>query len=391
MKGNLFVLPAIVLIWVFSLFNVSGLGEVFHTNEITIIVFLVLSVGIFLFQIRRNPFVNARHLLLGICLTAVFAGSSIVSGNPMHWITPLSCFLVVFVVGQIRFDAASIRRISMSCGLLGSILLIIYLYTPFLLGWNPNSIAMLGFFSFMLFAISFMDTGYNLMRKFPGLVLCGIYLFLLWQTGSRTSFIAAVLALLALLHILPVKTVCRSPALVFLTLLVPLLIAIFTVWIAELPIMDNLESWSQTIFHKMLFSERNIIWKNGFRDFFENILFGSGYVFGGYWHNFCMACLTSYGILGFSLWISAIFAIEKRGCPYADDPYVQGCLFAFILICIQQSYENGLFSNSDMMLQPYLILGILLGRIKYIEEQQGEPLYGQTKYQCDHPGIQLRK
>ena len=76
----------------------------------------------------------------------------------------------------------------------------------------------------------------------------------------------------------------------------------------------------------------------------------------------------SYGVLGYFLWIKLIHVILKEALPYRRDICAGGALAAFLLILWQQSTERGLFA-SDPNLIPYVILGLLLARVRSLKEE----------------------
>ena len=54
---------------------------------------------------------------------------------------------------------------------------------------------------------------------------------------------------------------------------------------------------------------------------------------------------------------------------WLGDPCLQCCVAAFLTIMLQQSFELGLISTEGSML-PYLIMGIMLGRMRYLRQRE---------------------
>ena len=66
------------------------------------------------------------------------------------------------------------------------------------------------------------------------------------------------------------------------------------------------------------------------------------------------------------MWVKFLHKILASAKGFLKDSYVFGSAIAFCLILIQQSFELGLFAPNPNMI-PYLILGILMGRIHYLK------------------------
>ena len=98
-------------------------------------------------------------------------------------------------------------------------------------------------------------------------------------------------------------------------------------------------------------------------------MLGSGQLQAGYWHNCAISCLMTYGIVGYTVWVKFLYKILASGKGFLKDSYVFGSAIAFCLILIQQSFELGLFAPNPNMI-PYLILGILMGRIHYLKSRE---------------------
>ena len=121
-------------------------------------------------------------------------------------------------------------------------------------------------------------------------------------------------------------------------------------------------------FEKPVFNGREDIWLDGIRKLKESCLLGSGELQSGYWHNCAIACLTTYGIVGYTVWVKFLHKILVNAKGFLKDSYILGSVVAFCLILMQQSFELGLFAPNPNMI-PYLILGILMGRIHYLKNE----------------------
>ena len=121
-------------------------------------------------------------------------------------------------------------------------------------------------------------------------------------------------------------------------------------------------------FGKTLFNGREKVWLSALASIWDNLLFGTGYVDSGVYHNSAIACLVAYGIVGYGLWIGLFLVILKEALPCRRDICVAGALSAFFVIFWQQSVELGFFSATPNLI-PYLVLGVLLGRVRMLREQ----------------------
>lgn len=105
---------------------------------------------------------------------------------------------------------------------LGMAILVIYDFGTQLSGWNENSIAMIGLFSYVLFMAAF----YNLRSgwsKFLILLAGGLVLWLISKTESRSCMVVLAVTMLLALIMKPYPWALRSHGWVIFLLLIPLL------------------------------------------------------------------------------------------------------------------------------------------------------------------------
>ena len=111
--------------------------------------------------------------------------------------------------------------VGIAYAVLGAAILFIFNYMDALDGWNPNSIAMIGLFSYLVFAIPFY--GARDRQSVITLTLVGgAYVFLIWPTESRSCIIAILIALLIVFRVVPFEKIFRSSKGVTVALHVPL-------------------------------------------------------------------------------------------------------------------------------------------------------------------------
>ena len=358
----------IVLVWLSSLFNGTGLGHVYHTNSITNAALVGLS-AIFLLRHRRVSV--QKDTFYTFCATmCIFVFSGLLHKKGLGGAEYLCCFLLIYVFSQIDVRERAMRLSGLAVLALGTMILTIYDYGTQLSGWNENSIAMIGLFSYILFAASFYDLRSRWSKSL--ILLSGGFIFwLIAPTDSRSCMIALVVTILLALTAKPCPRVLQSRGWTMFLLIIPLLVALITVVLSLSNIAPKMDIWSRRVFEKPIFNGRERLWLAGFRSFLHHPYFGSGRINANNWHNTAVACLTSFGMVGYAFWLRCLYLPLKRGSLYLSDSIVTGCMAAFLLMNAQQSFELGMFSSNPNLLI-YLPLGLLLGRIRYLEEKRDE-------------------
>lgn len=358
-----------LFLWAVSLLNGTGLGAVYRTTEYARILLALIALLFLLHKVRkeRGCYVQNRYFFVLLPLAIIFVAVSVFNDRGMMGIDYLWVFLVVFILYNAHPSTTTLKLVGIAYAVLGLAILFTYQYTNALKGWNPNSIAMIGLFSFLTFIIPYY--GARDFRSFVMLSLVGCaYGFLIWPTESRSCIIAIIIALLLSFRILSVEKALTSSVGLFLSLLVPLMVAGFVAIASGSNSLAALDQLSQTHLGKPLFNGRDTTWIQGFQQLWRNPLFGSGYISSGIWHNSALACLTAYGIAGYCLWIKLFHMLLKEAEPYVKDVCVIGCMTVFMVIYWQQSVELGFFAPNPNLI-PYAMLGILLGRINALRSR----------------------
>ena len=355
------------VLWAVNLFNDSGLGQIYQTTEkarsVIFVVFIIIVILSFRerhFEVDKYDFVVFGGMLLAIVAVSYIKGY----GNMgMHYI---SGFLLVYILGRSRVSDLAVKLTGLTYLVLGMSILYIYDYTSVLSGWNGNTIGMIGLYSFLVFLISFYDVN-DVKSKIIILVITGIYINLTEPTDSRSSIWFAIVAVLFALSILLRQIITITDKRYYLWLLFPLFIAIFVINVSHGSYMNTLDLWSMRNFQKPLFNGRDELWESGLKILGEHILFGSGTLEGN-WHNCVVTMLIAYGGVGCVFWLLSLQRILAKGRKWIDDVIVSGCIITFVIMYIQQSVELGLV-NENPNLIPYIVLGIMLGRIKLLDEE----------------------
>lgn len=366
MKSIVYTVFMIVL-WIVNLFNDSGLGQMYQTTEKARSVIFAVFIVIVILSFRNGHLGGDTYdyFVFGGMFLSIFADSYI-KGYGNMGIHYISVFLLIYILGRCRFSILAIKLTGIAYFALGMSILYIYDYTSVLSGWNGNTIGMIGLYSFLVFLISLYDVA-GIKSKIIILIFTGIYINLLEPTGSRSSILFAIVAVLFALSILPRRIIMVTDKRYYWWLLFPLFIAVFVINISHGSYMNKLDLWSIQNFQKPLFNGRDKLWESGFKILREHILFGSGTLEGN-WHNSVVTILTAYGCVGFVFWTLSLQRILAKGRKWIDDLIVSGSIITFIIMYIQQSVELGMISENPNLL-PYIVLGIMLGRIKLLDEE----------------------
>ena len=143
----------VVLVWLSSLFNGTGLGNAYHTDRITTAALIGLTV-ILLLRRRQRTVPKDVFIAFGgtVC---IFAMSGILHGTGLGGLQYLCCFLLIYIFSQIKVQERAMRLSGLAVLALGMAILVIYDFGTQLSGWNETSIAMIGLFSYVLFMAAF--------------------------------------------------------------------------------------------------------------------------------------------------------------------------------------------------------------------------------------------
>lgn len=364
---SIFYAILMILLWVVNLFNGTGLGLAYHTTDITRIIIYGLTALFILKDYYDKPFdFKKKESLLLLFLFIFFIADTFFHGFGFQALQYLWVFCLIFLLRNVPVEESGMKIIAICFALLGLFILILYNYSSLLSGWNPNSIAMISAFSYLFFIIGFYHLN-ELRGKIITILIAIVYLFLIYPTDSRSSLLIVVISTLLALNILSYKIFIKTKFRIVFWLIIPLVVALITINIAKTDFAISLNDWSLKTFNKVTFSDRDIIWKKGFDLILQRPLFGDGNISDANWHNCILSCLVAYGIPGCLLWVCSFYNILLKGKEYISDSIVVGCMLSFVLIFVQQSFEVGIISNTPTIL-PYMILGIMLGRVTTIKK-----------------------
>ncbi len=364
---NAIINTAIIgLLWCVNIFRGTGLDSVYHVTErVKNIVLLGTVVCLLLKGCNRTKKVaRGNEIITLVIMSCSFLFSVYMAGYGFQAIDYLWVFCVIYLLLHLSMDEKTFWLTSIICGIGGLFILYIYSNTSILSGWNDNSIAMIGMESFMLMLISlcFIKT---IFKKGFFLLLSAIYILFILPTDSRSGILFVVLGVFFALNIIPKQILCGGQGRITVFLLVPLIISVSVILISNTEIFTRLEVWSYNQFQKPIFNGRDYIWRNGLEVLVNNLFFGAGTIARDGWHNSAITCLATYGCVGYIFWIMSFKNILMHSFEWINDNIIQGCILSFFLLYFQQSVELGLI-GSRPSLTAYIILGMMLGRIRYL-------------------------
>lgn len=364
-----------ILLWVANLFNGTGLDSVYHITEWTRkIVILLFLLKIFKECLKtRALLVDRKNFFIYSGMILIFIVSPYIHGFGAEGINYIWVFCLVYLLSQLKMDERTILWIGSIYGVLGFIILFIYDYGTVLSGWNSNSIAMIGMHSFLVLLVPFYKQR-HLDKKVFVLLAATIFSLLLSTTDSRSCILFAFVGTLFAIGIFPRGVVTKKYSRTFIFLMLPLIIAIVVIGVSNSSYIDELNLWSYRQFGKSIFNGRDDLWKYGFELLKANPLIGTGDFNSNNWHNSAITCLAATGISGFVFWIMALGKITDQARPYLNDYIVVGCFVSFIVIYVQQSVELGFISGNPTLLG-YVLLGLMLGRVHFLEELENYGTY----------------
>lgn len=367
-----FTYIAIILAWLLSFVEPSGWGQVMHLSDKINWLIVALSIGFWLLDPLRRQKIQP-WIFWGLIITFILI--PYIRDDSLQGASYLTSFLVVYIFSQARVTSTIIKYTGIAIAGMGLVIMWIYTRGSILSGWNDNAISMVGLFSYIYFAIFLIQKKDD--RSFwTWNIVTIIYLWFLFSTECRSGMIFSVLTVVAIIWLNKTKYILSNKRWDLLLLNVPLIVAIVTIMLSETSIYESLDEWStsggtefidpetgmiRTRGAKPLFNQRHLLWQNAFDLLVNSNFIGTG-TFQMNYHNSCIACLSVFGILGYICWIFYFQNIIKQYIPYFRDIIVVGCLIAFFMIYLQQSFDLGFISPNSNRL-PYMILGLGLARI----------------------------
>ncbi len=358
-----FLIFAIVLTWVLTMVNPSGLGITYDspgkTNMLIGIwcVCFMLTKRCFLRTLTTNSILVFFTLLSFVLLPLITVGSK----------DGLSCLMMVPLVycfSELKVTEREMLFSGYIIAGLGIFVLLVYTRTGILSGWNDNHISMIGLFSYIYYSISLYGnmTG----RKVTiGVAISLLYIFLLSTTNSRSGVIFIVISVVFAYKYGWFKDLLINKNFVFWALNVPLIVSLIFIFIPDFFLFQYFEKWSIENYGKSAFNGRDILWRLAYERLFETYLVGKGEIFINH-HNSAVAVLSVFGVVGYICWYKMFAKPLLFIREYLNDNLIIGFIASFFLIFWQQSFELGLVSETPNMI-PFMILGLGLSRARILK------------------------
>lgn len=350
-----------------SLLAGSGIGQAYQLYPITSLVvsaaFLMFPVG----RTLRNGYARRREFFLTLGLVLVFAVWPATRGNGTQGLKYAWLLTLPYVIGMFSVSRSDARAIGFACGMFGLTVVVSRLFLGAFSNWNRNDIAIAGFLGCAVCSAAPWE---NWIGKLFHKTLLVVMTLLILRLDSRSCITGCIILVAFAFGILKPEQFVRKNWLRRLVLVSPVIIAVVTVLFQNSQMFDSLNNWSMRYFSKPIFNGRNTIWEYGLEVVRANLLLGMGYINSGYWHNCAITAMTAFGIVGYGLWVLYFENIMVDAQRWPEDPCLPLCVASFLTVMVQQSFELGLISTSGSML-PYLIMGILLGRMRHLQAREG--------------------
>lgn len=120
-----------VLIWMFALFNGTGLGQTYNTNGILKMLLIGISLYMFVWQMKNHPKIELKMFISIMIFVGVFIGISLLKRFDFSSMEYIYVFLIVYIISQLKIKRSYINMVSYIYAALGFLILYIYIYI-----WN---------------------------------------------------------------------------------------------------------------------------------------------------------------------------------------------------------------------------------------------------------------
>lgn len=355
--SNIINVILLTAFWALSFVNNSGWAESVKLPTYTTWFVIVVSLYLFMFRRRRDLCKNQQLINVGLVLTIIII--PFIVSDKWDGAGYFQAFMVTYLVSYCKITRWVITRACLIVGLLGIVILGIYINGSVLSGWNDNAIAMTGLFSFLFFSIFLISLKSN--KEFICWnIVTVIYLAMLFQTECRSGMIFAVLAVVAIYFQETTKKILNKKYVVRLLLNLPLILAFIIILIGGSDYFEDLNSWSKEEFQKGVFNGRDELWSKALEELSESYYLGTGKFTMNY-HNSGIAALCVFGIAGYIFWIKYFSSRLNLLRIFLSDKIVFASIVTFSCIFLQQTFELGLITPMPNYI-PYMILGIGMGR-----------------------------
>ena len=370
--NNIGIVSKIVIPFCFVIINGSVLGNVYHTNILTSIFFLMLilkDARIDQEDYKNNGLIISNNkrikLLCLLILISMILNLKFIDG--LLFIILLNSFYSYY---DLHFYDKEISLSSNIIMLLSIAILVGYSSGRVLTQWNPNQIALICCPAMFLYFFELMSGKRNLLK----VIIYIIYLYFTWKTGARSVIFGGLICFLVY-RISQTKIFLNScfvrMNIIRLIAITPVIIIVYNM--IYLSISSNftmsLELLMQKYFSKTVFTGREYIWTEWIPQLFGTkfLLIGEGERINGNFHNLLIDIWYSFGAIFTIVYINTMFKSWKNILQKFDDKFILLSFCCFSGLFTMQSFEC--LSSDTKYFFPfmYIFSAMALGRTAYID------------------------
>ena len=356
-----------VVISLLSLLAKSGIGNDLHIYTYVALVVGILFLAMPIGRTLSSGHARQREFFLTLALVLVFLVWPATQKNLEQGLEYIWLLAFAYVFGLLSLSQEDVRAVAFGAGVFAFTVVVSRVVLNMLAGWNNNDIAMTGFVGCAVFSAAPWRTW---LQKIAHKVFLVVMTLLMLALDSRSCVTGCLILSVFAFGLIKPRIFVKKTWLRRLVLVFPALIALGTVLFQNSPMFDKMNTWSMEYFNKPIFNGRNTLWEQGFENLIQSPVLGNGYINSGYWHNCAITILVGFGLVGYTVWVWYLENIMVDTERWREDKTLALCVVSFLSIMVQQSFELGLVSTSGSML-PYLILGIMLGRMRHLKEIEG--------------------
>jgi hypothetical protein len=390
---RLIFITVISLMGAISFINNSGYALNIGSGDKTAYTLLAVSSVIAIVSMTRSTKINKKDILFCAATVIIYFVRPYFAGYGIDGFRFITYFLSIYIVSKLCFDEINLNFLCICYGLLTGVILFVCNFGSILKGWNPNSLAIQAFQMLAIFCIGY-NTDFKRIKLNGGVWIARLRILIFWgliiyatilmeTLECRSASISCIVTAILMIKNNFFAKLLKNKKVLLVLILAPCIIAFFVVYISDWSQIEQLNEWSIRQFQKTIFNGRDRIWESGLRIFYANLIYGTGNLNYGNWHNSAIACLTTFGIVGYFIYVKVFYNALSKASFYMNDVFVRKATIVFLIVNFQQAFENTICQSKLMILHPFMILGIILGRIAYLKYEN------RSKY--NSTGIQYRK
>ena len=353
------------VLWFVALLSGTGIGSALKIYDRMV---LVLLFCLFYQVVFNGRFRDVKKSTAVCMLIIVMQNLYTKFAYGQNYMGYLEIYMIPILYSLFTVDEKQMRTIGLIYGAGGGAILIFANFTKYFAGWDGNTVSQICFFSYAVFIASMFDIKKKEYQRRIVIYSC-IYFILLVTLNSRSCVLFSAFLLLCELGIIPAKSAINKYS-ILPWLIVPLIVAIVITILSNAEFVANLDMWSQSHFHKSIFSGRDVLWNRGFLLWKSYPILGTG-SFAVRWHNSAVTCLVGAGSVGYIIWIYIMRTVLANACEYDEDSIIFGTVVAFLAVWMQQSVELGMISTTGNPVI-FVLFGLVLARTNTLRKKETE-------------------